>query len=436
MYEVVDDDSLTRFKTQVIRSRESIKNDKRTFIECFGHYQKINYFNLNDNGSTEITYRHKVNDDTFKITVKFVEANYSLDLEKNNRCFSEYRYDNHSASESNSYNITRKNVQLFCISVGDLLKHFYNNNRDEKNLVIIDNLDSNSSNENEKAIKLLKKAQTIETSPLNSKDVLGLYVKYRKIFYPWDNLKIGNFITKGDNDFNGFCRKVLYFSTGMIRDLVIYTKDKQPTIWNEKCNKLFNELSDRTIITKLFRYFLYNEDPELHGTQDIFYFDTPTTVPDILMYFYGKTNDNQYVDLYNKVMKKLNAHQMNDLESKYKPIVFKSMQKVPPEYPIYALRNVRLEQWKLSGYNNDLYNVKDQYFYYMRTVKNEKQKFRATINKKVIPINKRFMHNYDHCDKKDLKSRSLQLKSEIDDAFDEIYFEEYSDDEDDDDLIY
>ena len=101
---------------------------------------------------------------------------------------------------------------------------------------------------------------------------------------------------------------MLYFPTSVIYDLVQKKKDEY-VLSNEKCYKLFNQLSDKAIVIKLLRYFLYNENPELQVQEKTHHFDTPMPIPEILKYFHAKTNDNKYIDLYHKIIKKLNGNQ-------------------------------------------------------------------------------------------------------------------------------
>jgi len=135
-----------------------------------------------------------------------------------------------------------------------------------------------------------------------------------------------------------------------------------------------------------------------------------------------KTSDNLYIDLYNKIMKKLNVHQKNELELKYKPTTFKSIRNVPSEYLIFSLRNIFLRQWTLSsGFNSDISHIEWLYNRSMKIVKNPKYKHKVFKSTKIVPVNKRFYCNYDYYDSKgQSKNKTNELQFEIDDGFNEM----------------
>jgi hypothetical protein len=429
MYEIVQNDAFKQFKTRVQCTSESILDGSKggSYIDCIGRYHKVSDFKIDNGGAIDLLYKHKINSDTFSIAVKFVDVSYSIEIEKRNRCYGKYRQHNYDfIGKQIDHNITRRGVQIFGVSIGDLMKHFYHNARDQKSVILIDD----NPTENEKTVGLLKKSKAIDTSMCDTHDVLGLYVRKKHTAYLWENLKLGGFISKGEQDFAGFCKKIIYFSDSTIRDLSHCTKGKH-IISDELISKLLNELSDKVIVGKLLKYFLYNEDPELDSTYGTVYFDKPASVPDILMSLYGKTSDNGYLDMYNKVMVNLNTHQQGELESKYKAIIFRSLASVPDEYPSFALRNVLLQQWTTGGYYDDLRRVRDHYIDYMISVKNPRYKHKSSVSDKTILVSQRLRYNKGGCtccrdsSKGSEKHKHQELLEEVADAVGQLESEEF-----------
>lgn len=421
MYQIVDDHNFSHLKQKICDTYQV-----KSYIDCIGHHHKIHDFNLTENGKTELSYKNQINSDTYKITIKMAHLSFHLDIEKNNRYYHNHLHNEGvyiygDNKEPVNTNIIKKNIQLVGITIGDLLKHYYHNNKELPPVVDVSELkdESGYANKiNENINKLIRKAQTIDTCSSNIKDILGVYVFKDKTIYLWDNLKIKGFINKNNNSFDEFCKKTLYLSAGTLSYLTGQYKDGSRYAIDSSYEKLFDDLTNKRIITKLFKYYLYNEDPELGDADDIYYFDPPMSVPDILKSIYEKTNDTTYLDLYNKIMKKLNNHQQKDLDEKYKPQIFKSMSQVPDEYPIYALRNLSLKQWTCMGFFHDIHNVKSHYYDYMRSVKDQKQKYKSQISEKVIPIVNRFYSgsgHWGHWRQRHGKGQNKQKKVDLDD---------------------
>lgn len=387
MYEITEDSSLAHFKSKLLNLRSSeLDNHSRkrywySNVNCIGYGHKTLNFKIDGDGSIDIVYKNKINGESFKITTHFARLSYSIRLDKSNINYSYFR--SHPENEENI--MTRKNINVIGITVGDFLKHFYHTNKDKKTIEF-----SDDENENEKMLKLVKKSLSIETANAKVTNVLGKYQFKRKTVRLWENLIREKFIDKGESDFTGFCNKMLILSESMFYNICTRDPNNEITFNDKYYRNFFNNLSDKKVVSKLLRYHLYNEDPEDGLHTQTFYFEKPALVPDILKYFHEKYNDNSYMVEYNNVMKNLNAGQAQDLEKRYSPAVFKSIQNVSDEYPIYAFRNIYLEQWK-SG---DLWDLSGHHDDYMQSVKNQKYKHKSTNSDKVIPVEKRFYYNY------------------------------------------
>ena len=91
------------------------------------------------------------------------------------------------------------------------------------------------------------------------------------------------------------------------------------------------------------------------------------------------------------------------------------MQNINDEYPIYAFRNISLEQWK-SG---DLWDLEGHHLDYMRSKKNQRLKYKMQHSDKVIPMVNRFNYEYRWRkypdDEKNLKRKYMKelIKEEL-----------------------
>lgn len=372
MYEIVEEGSLAHFKSKILNTPNQTRSHRYRYsaLNCIGHGHKTLIFRIDDDGAIDLVYKNKINEETFKITSFFARLHYSIRLDKTNINYSYFREN----PENDENVMTRKNIAVIGISVGDLLKHFYHTNKNEKIIEL-----TKDDVENQKMLKLIKRSLLIETTNAKVTNVLGKYQFKRKNIRLWDNLIQGKFIDQGNNDFVGFCNKILFLSENMFHSILLMNNDKY-------YRNIFNNLSNKSIITKLLRYFMYNEDPEDGMQTQIFHFEKPALVSDILKYFHEKFNDQKYMDVYAKMMKNLNAGQTEDFEKRYnKPSVFKSIQNVCEEYPIYAFKNIYLQQWK----SDDLWDLEFHHDDYMESKKNQKYKYKSANSDKIIPIEKR-----------------------------------------------
>lgn len=380
MFEITEDGGFAQFKSKIL----NLRNEQRrgwSCLNCIGHGHKTLSFKIDDNGSIDIVYRNKMNDDTFKIVARFARLNYVIRLDKDNINYSHFKRE----PENDEFIMTRKNVNVIGITVGDLLKHYYHCNKNKKDIILSDN-----ENENMVMLKHIKKSLLIETSNAKLTDVLGKYHFKKRTVKLWNSLIPGKFIDQGDSNFAGFCNKIIFLSEGMFKFIFVSKSEKDVLEFNDKYYRnIFNNLSDKIIVQKLLRYHLYNEDPEAGLYTETIYFEEPTLVPDILQYLFEKYNDLKYIDEYNAVMKTLNAGQSLELEKRYKPAIFRSIQNVNDEYPIYAFRNIYLQQWKFGDSWDLMFHHND----YMMSIKNQKYKHKCKISDKVIPVEKRFFND-------------------------------------------
>jgi hypothetical protein len=417
MYEITEDASLTYLKSKILKLQNNSSNgfdQTRRYlysdVNCIGSGHTTNSFKIDGDGSIDLVYKNKMNFDTYKITARFARLTYNIHLERSNI--------NYKHQENDDNLMIRKDVHVIGVTIGDLLKHFYHNNKDKKSIDFVNTNDdenetTESNKENDKMQKLIKKSVSIDTSNAKITNVIGKLVFKKKTIRLWENLVQEKFIDRGENSFIGFCNKIIFLSEGMFYS--IYHKDNAVVCNDKYYNNIFNNLSDKTIVTKLLRYHLYNENPEDNLRDrminyETFYFDHPIPVPEILEQFYKYFNDEEYMKIYRKVMKPLNGGETQDMAKRYSsPTTFKSLQNINDEYPMYAFKNISLKQWKYS----DVWELEWHEWDYIRSKKNQKIKYKMQRSDKIIPIEDRFHYDYRYSYLDDMKSKKRKYMKDV-----------------------
>jgi hypothetical protein len=115
-------------------------------------------------------------------------------------------------------------------------------------------------------------------------------------------------------------------------------------------------------------------------------------------------------------MKKLNASEAKLLETKYRPQNFFSTEKIPEEYPMFALRNISVSTWSAKS------DLMSHYSEYMRGKRNARIKFKEKRSSKTMPLDVRNMYQGNNCrccrcyDVADVKEKMLDLKQLVKDG--------------------
>lgn len=381
MYQVVEDYNYECFKSSVqyYGSKDGYTKHKRTYIDCLGHHHKMRSFKLTDKGNKEITYKHDKEGDTYKINLRFALVDFHLDIEKKNRYYNAHiseEYDRTKCRELHKINntVTKNNIQLIGITVGDLIKHYYHANKLKSHIMEGDN------DEQICLDKQIKRALSVDTSVTDVREALGVY-PLGQVIYLWDSLKFAGFISKGTNDLDGLYKKILFFSEHTIYNLFVRDKEKKEmVICNDYVKRFFEQLSNKNIINKLFRYHLYSIDPEIGNRNIVYVFDEPKSLPEILMAVYEKTQEENYLQMHREITKPLSKKQEDELVNKYIKVVVNSLEGLLETYPNYALRNVYMNKWN-SGewYSGDYHDLVHHYKSY--DAMSKLQKFKHAKNK-------------------------------------------------------
>ncbi len=60
-------------------------------LNCIGNNHKTYSFKIDNDGSMDLLYKNKINNDTFKITTRFAKLSYKINLEKLNDHYEQLR---------------------------------------------------------------------------------------------------------------------------------------------------------------------------------------------------------------------------------------------------------------------------------------------------------------------------------------------------------
>jgi len=173
----------------------------------------------------------------------------------------------------------------------------------------------------------------------------------------WDDLVRDGHLSAGGNDFVSFCRM----------QVVLPTHERLHSV-DALIAKLAT-LASFDLVKQLVRHHLYAEVVDESKTEidKIQEFDEPKSLAEILELYHDQLSSHkQFKSIHHKLTKSLNNEQEQLLDDEYTPVTFKFIHEVDVKYPVYALRNVYLENWApLEGSNK--YN---DFFVLMSLVKN------------------------------------------------------------------
>ena len=384
MYTVQEDSNLTTLETWIARG-----HGRRSYVDCVGRDHKVSCLAIEPDGAVGVTYRNK-NGGSFGVTVHFARLSLDLEILKGNRYYNTHR----GLVDSRQYeggvlkwvtgsdHVVKPDLQLVGFAVGDLLRHFHHTHPHPAG-----SLDEDDEKENDKLVRLVKRALATDLSTVSPADPVGVYTPKTGTLYPWDGVRATPTRDRTTN-LEGFFRQVVYLSESSLERVTKWDKESDRAhVDREALRQLLESLTDAPAVARLLRYHLYNEDPEIGHGGEIEQFDPPRSVPEILQYMHTKTKDDDYLRAYHEVMKTLNQRERETLDTKYKDTVFVAMRTLPPEYPAYALRTVWLRTWaggwRMAG---DLGNVFQHAWGYRRPLRINKLKHRIQRTGKTLPV--------------------------------------------------
>jgi SIT4 phosphatase-associated protein. len=409
MYRVVKNDTYNSIIKQI---RENYNDGNERYLDSLGHNHVIYSFEISENEKRELLYENKTTGETYKLNLYIAKLQMSLELKKGNRVFDFLTYKNwysdkvkYSSDPAFSEGDKKINAKfkIFGIKIGDLFRSFI------KNKTKVDKEEF----ENGKILKMIEKAKPLDDS---QGEILGVFCVRQERLYIWSDLHNQKLVKNTQSNFGDFCNKIIYISAFSFNNEDSKIDD----------NMVLNKLNNWTIIKKLIRYFLYNEDSDSVSINEIEYFDPPKPIPEILKLHIGKNEINLYLyqDMYNKITKKINSNQKAILK-KYGSSIFQTAKHIPCEYPYYVLKNISLKEW--HG-DTDISYIGFIYNDYMARIKNNKLKYKSQKSKKKEPLIRRVKDRENNWDWDNVKKNisKKDMKNIIDDAYEEMEcYDEY-----------
>jgi len=183
----------------------------------------------------------------------------------------------------------------------------------------------------------------VTISAPNIRDVLGALDSWTDGLHLWDELTREGYLSASGNDFVSFCN--------MQVALPMHCCKSGESGFDEMVQFLTN-VATFGLVKKLARYYLYAEDPDADTRVPVerIYFDEAKSLPDILQLYQKQlSTHSQYQFTQKKLTTTLNNTKQQSLNEKYIPVVFESIEQVEHIYPVYALRNIYLQSWKLPN---------------------------------------------------------------------------------------
>jgi hypothetical protein len=354
------------------------------YIDFVGYDHKTCTFELAHPDTIDITYVDQYDDAMCVIPIVTAKMRCIIELNVKHKYYKDYI----SSQWQNPIktNIVRVNEQIYGVRLCDLIRHYVmingpNNFCDSDDQCTID---PNTKRYNKKVIEIMNRIMRTDFSQINVVNSLGMYNQHDHIIRVWSALMKQKYINCNTNVFTDYFQKIVYFSSYTMNQL-LYSKDvdgsRQYLPIHSKFTEMLNSLSSKEIITKIMRHYLYNEDPSINTIMDVYYFDTPKKIIDILSMIHELSHDTSYVYMRGQLMKKPNAKQQIALNEKYKDIVFDSIEQIPETYPFYALQNVYLSQWSILCGISEL---KSRQLEYMNVVTNPRTKHEYEISGKYV----------------------------------------------------
>lgn len=353
------------------------------YVDFVGYDHKTCTFELSRPDTIDMTYVDQYDDTMCVIPIVTAKMRCIIELNMKHKYYKDYI----SSQWQNPVktNIVHINEQIYGIRLCDLIKHYMMANG-TKDFCSGDQctIDPNTKRYNKKVVEIMNRIMRTDFPQINVANSLGMYNQHDHIIRVWSTLMRQKYINCNTNVFTEYFQKIVYFSSYTMNQL-LYSKDvdgvRQYLPIHSKFTELLNSVSDKEIINKIMRHYLYNEDPSINTIMDVYYFDTPKKITDILSMIHELSHDTSYVYMRAQLMKKPNAAQQIALNEKYKDIVFDSIGQIPDTYPFYALQNVYLSQWSIIC---DISELKSRQREYMRIVTNSRMKHRREISDKCV----------------------------------------------------
>jgi hypothetical protein len=390
VYHVCDNSNLEYLEKMYTESYAASYDDEvvpHLIIDWIGYDHDTTSFEMSGTKTINITYADQFDENSFVVPIISTKLNCTICLKPSHKFYSQYMASQwHNQIKTNIVNV---NEQLFGIRLCDLVKHFVMTNKNNPFTMASD--DYNTKKFNKKVIDITNKIVRTDFSQFNANNILGTYHHNDHLIRIWSALMEQHHINPNTNTFVDYFQKIIYFSEDTLNKFLRsrHVNDAvQCFVIHSQLINFMKSLSDEQIITKIMRHYLFNEDPSINDVCNMYYFDIPKKIPDILSMIYEISQETRYLDIRNQITKKLNANQKQLLKEKYIDITFDNVCQVPQSRPFYALRNVSLFQWSLDY---DIVELIAHLRSYMLFVRTSRAKHKHEI------AGKTYFNNPDNC---------------------------------------
>jgi hypothetical protein len=342
---------------------------------CVACHKNVSNFTVSPNGQFNIVLTHMSSGDTFKLACYFAKVNFTSVITKNENCC--------KGGIEVDTDASCRNGQLIAISIGDIFKHYYKTGSETKD-----------SDEN----ALLKRSNKLESLiPPSTGIIMGLLSDNN--IMTWQGLTAAK--SKQFN-FKEYCQQYLVVPVLNFLSFEHFTKKKKTEgkskrIVNDTLlTQFFEALSSPSLVRTLVRNFLYNEtlNPKYDNTKlnELFVFDPPMFVPDILLKFYELDDDPEYFKIYKQITREPSAAEKKTLDKEYKVWTFDNIVNVADRTrgsdrnwnknpPIWSLRNVKLRTWRRRDFGEISYRYNIDY---IARQSSRRYKFLSKRSEKVV----------------------------------------------------
>jgi hypothetical protein len=307
----------------------------------------------NGNETIKVNFINNDTNESYDVSLYCGTMSFTATYNSKNRIWNHLNQNNNKEKHDNS--VTKKELRLISVSVGDLLKHFYYKNRENvreavnkrgskskytNNDEVEDPSDKSraAAAEDKKFSSFVKNSLSVDTYDKDLSNSIGTYIIGKEYIYEWNSPQ---HFKHTYNNFQEFCAKKIYFGSDMIYKLMsIYKNYKSPMV-----DEFFNTISSKALIMRLYRYYTYNESLSNPDEYTVIHFDEPQSLDKIAQMI---TNDNELTGnqkyYIGKINKKSNNNQTANAQ-RFEEFVIDNIRAIPISYPLAAYNKIKISKW-------------------------------------------------------------------------------------------
>ena len=326
---------------------------KNYYFDGFTKFNSpINFVKVESKDAIQINFTNKTTNEGYNVTLYVCEINYGL-TKKKVRTF-----QGHLNKQKNSDKVIIENhnvryqQRVLAITVGDILRMYYYNNRskleEKSNPKTIKNnsLEYNSHSQFEKKImKFLRAVLSIDSFDNDTMNSFGIYSGGG--ITEWDLPKYfdSNYMNLGD-----FCRKKIYLSMGVVSGLFeLFLKSNDDPKYKKnietEVDNIFRGMFGYDVVLKFYKYFNKEGPLEENEEDKTIYFEEPKKLTDICLMMEEYKDSIPYNhQILQAVNRKFNNREKRESQ-RFSEVVIDDIAELPSGYPIYAFDKVLIKKW-------------------------------------------------------------------------------------------